>query len=279
MTMGQPVAPAVGIDNGVQMSVGGAMPQMMMPQMMMYPNMQMAPVDPRFAKLQAFCAKHEMDTTTFECLKQLVNYEIVIVADDSGSMATSLKEHRDVTRWDELKDTIYALIDLATCVDTNGTDLYFLNRGVCKNVTDVDAVNHAFKHGPKGSTPLGAVFKKVISEKYSNEKKLLILIATDGVPNEGEDEFYKLVETRCGGKIPKEVLQDRIRIGFMACSDVKSEVKYLNKMDKKIPGVDTTDDFNAEKKQTKNPNFNKAMYIAKAILGPVDSRFDQVDRK
>lgn len=231
-----------------------------------------------FTKLINFCVENQIDPFTMENLKQLTNWEIIVVADDSGSMSTPLSDNPRMTRWEELKNTMSKLIELATCLDANGVDLYFLNRGVLKNVMDVRQVTHAFNKGPSGTTPTRDVFDRIMREKYNGEKNLLLLIATDGAPNNmNEEQFFNYIKAR-GGFGPEEVLQSKVRISFLICSDNKKDVKFLNQMDK-IPGVDVTDDYDSEKKQTKNPYFNRVSYIAKALLGPVDARYDAVDRK
>jgi hypothetical protein len=48
-----------------------------------------------------------------------------------------------------------------------------------------------FKNKPKGFTPLPRVLEQVLSDisRYVNEKKLLIIIATDGEPTDDNGKF------------------------------------------------------------------------------------------
>ena len=67
-------------------------------------------------------------------------------------------------------------------MDSNGVDVYFLNRKPLMNVTDSRMVQQEFNNRPQGLTPLAAALRSIIAAKRSQtfEKKLLILIATDG---------------------------------------------------------------------------------------------------
>lgn len=59
-------------------------------------------------------------------LKRLESFEIVLILDDSGSMATPLQQPgagafaRTVTRWDELKQTVGIIVDIAAIMDKDG---------------------------------------------------------------------------------------------------------------------------------------------------------------
>ena len=67
-------------------------------------------------------------------------------------------------------------------MDSNGVDVYFLNRDPMLNVTNTQNVHHMFNSPPQGLTPLVPALRRILASKRSltYEKKLLILIATDG---------------------------------------------------------------------------------------------------
>jgi len=67
-------------------------------------------------------------------------------------------------------------------MDSNGVDIYFLNREPALNVTNVQNIRHIFNNPPQGLTPLVPAIRRILAAKRSQafEKKLLILIATDG---------------------------------------------------------------------------------------------------
>lgn len=67
-------------------------------------------------------------------------------------------------------------------MDANGVDVYFLNRDPVPNVTNGQNVRHIFQRPPDGMTPLVRALRQILQAKrnLTYEKKLLILIATDG---------------------------------------------------------------------------------------------------
>ncbi len=73
-------------------------------------------------------------------------------------------------------------MDIASVVDPNGVDVYFLNREPMLNVTNGNYIRQAFNIPPQGLTPLVPALRRIIAAKASQtyNKKLLILIATDG---------------------------------------------------------------------------------------------------
>merc|ERR1712224_734765 len=93
----------------------------------------------------------------------LEDFEMVVIADDSGSMTLPAPppECRKLgvstpSRWDELKHTVSLMVDLGCCFDKSGIDVHFLNRGSIKGVAgsaDPRFVQ-AFRNNPNGRTPL-----------------------------------------------------------------------------------------------------------------------------
>jgi hypothetical protein len=67
-------------------------------------------------------------------------------------------------------------------MDANGVDVYFLNREPMMNVSNSANIRHAFNNRPQGLTPLVPALRQIFAAKrgLSYDKKLLVLIATDG---------------------------------------------------------------------------------------------------
>jgi hypothetical protein len=74
------------------------------------------------------------------------------------------------------------VVDIAATMDSNGVDVYFLNREPVLNVNNLQNMRHVFNSPPQGLTPLVPALRRILAAKRSQtfEKKLLILIATDG---------------------------------------------------------------------------------------------------
>ncbi|CAF1209767.1 unnamed protein product [Adineta steineri] len=117
-----------------------------------------------------------------EKLNKLKGYEIVFICDDSGSMKAPLGDVTNPlgpqkTRWDELKETVSIVVDLASVFDPDGIDVYFLNRESMVNVRKSSELENIFAVEPEGSTPIVPVLRQVLREKRNQiyERKLLIL--------------------------------------------------------------------------------------------------------
>jgi hypothetical protein len=121
-----------------------------------------------------------------ERLLILQDFEIVIVCDDSGSMKTPV-DGTQRTRWDELCSIVKIIIEIGVVLDSNGVDMYFLNRGSFCNVKDSRVVEQAFGPHPTGYTPLVPVLKTIFESSLADrgrDKKLLVFVATDGIPTD-----------------------------------------------------------------------------------------------
>ena len=120
---------------------------------------------------------------------------------------------------------------------------------------------------PTGPTPIVRILRYVLREKQLEiqERKLLILIATDGVPtNEHGQQDIKSFEyalrydRKPVQRVPVTIIactDDNDCIGYVICSQLCSsshafdKYRYLNDWDKKIPNLDVADDYRSEKKE------------------------------
>lgn len=73
-------------------------------------------------------------------------------------------------------------VDISATMDSNGVDVYFLNREPMFNVSNGEYVRQAFNMPPNGMTPLVPALRRILAAKQNQPygKNLLILIATDG---------------------------------------------------------------------------------------------------
>ncbi|KAJ9458807.1 hypothetical protein DIPPA_24395 [Diplonema papillatum] len=235
-------------------------------------------------KLDGVLRKHNVTIAEAQDLMLLLEYDVVVICDDSGSMqASALPANMratspPLTRWDELKSTVGQIIDIATCLDDNGIDLHFLNRESVLGVGSTSDARflQAFNRPPSGGTPLCTRMQKIVAET-SGPKPVLLIVATDGVPNEGPQGFKELVLNVLNRRITQHVF----KIQVMVCTPNDDDVEWLNDLDCALDGFDVTDDYFTEKaevdKTRRYPQFRKSDYIMKALLGPVCPRFDRQD--
>lgn len=227
-------------------------------------------------------------------LRALEGFEIAMILDDSTSMRTPVIDHdlenlspfdKLPTRWDELKQIVSIVVDLAATLDPDGIDIYFLNRAPLLHVTDSSQLNETFSYPPNGPTPITRVLSYLLNLKRShvNDRKLLILIATDGVPTDdnGLEDLAGLEKVLRNERYPSI---ERIYVTFIACTNDLQSVAYLNNFDKKIPFIDVLDDYYSERAevlavQGKKFPFSYGDYVVKLLMGSVDQWFDKLDEK
>jgi len=237
-------------------------------------------------RLAHIAALFEIRPDWLSFLRALYNYNIYMVIDDSGSMGSVVDAGKDPyapvrSRWDELKETVRIVAEIATIFDRDGIDLYFLNRPDVHNVSCYEQIQENFRAPPCGYTPLADTLKRIFREKDMDirEKPTMVIIATDGAPtdtrgNPDIDNFTKVLMSK----------HKNVVVSVLACTDDESAVGYLNKLDVMVPNMDVVDDFRSERKevlsaQGKNFHFTFGDYVVKALLGPINPYFDSLDEK
>ena len=160
---------------------------------------------------------------------------------------------------------------------------YYYLRGLSpiRNVRSQSDLIAAFQNKPQGLTPLPRILNKVLDEFSStiqlNEKKLLIIIATDGEPTDDQGRTaipqFKHALLRRTNKMFTSVV---------VCTDDDNSSSYLNKWDVELPNLDVVDDFRSEKKQVQkakghNFRFSFGDYVAKCLVGSIDQELDKLD--
>ncbi|CAF1421909.1 unnamed protein product [Adineta steineri] len=241
----------------------------------------------RSPNFDQFVNRYEISPSFAERLHKLKGYEIVFICDDSGSMTAPIGENTNPlqnqrTRWDELKQTVSIVVELASILDTDGVDVYFLNREPMLNVRNSSDLEIVFAMDPEGATPIVPVLRQVLKDKRNQiyERNLLVLIATDGVPTDERErtDIHTLEHVLKNERKPT----NQIPVTFIVCTDDDESMAYLNDWDKKIPNLDVVDDYRSERKQIQacrgtNMAFSFGDYIVKILLGGIDSWFDDWD--
>ncbi|CAF4189583.1 unnamed protein product [Rotaria sordida] len=90
----------------------------------------------------------------------------------------------------------FIYINILSSFDPNDIDIFFLNCQRMRNVRHTEQLIPVFAIPPAGSTPIVRMLRQVLQEKQVEiqERKLLILIATDGVPtDDGGQQHIKRV--------------------------------------------------------------------------------------
>ena len=251
------------------------------------PNQSLLYTD-REALLRDFFRKYEISPTFQEDIDTIRKYDIVIIADDSGSMAEPSKylsyrtgKFVEKTRWDELQETLEVIVELAILLDDDGIDLWFLNvENPIKNITSKQTIMDQFNRRPQGRTPLTKVLLRVMQESSASGKPKLILIATDGEPNTDDgyndcDNFLRVLKTRN---------VNMNRVGILACTTSDKQMEWLERVDVEAEHVDVVDDFLSEREQIlkiqgRGFTYSHGDHILKMLLGPILQKYDDLDEK
>jgi len=239
-------------------------------------------------KLQHVLNRFQITIAEANDLVALQDYEIVVIADDSSSMnsGSAPPDQRQLgssmqTRWQELRETLSLIVDLGGCFDATGLDIFFLNRPALKGVRSSEdwAFRRAFWSPAKGSTPLTETLETVVQE-CGSERPVLLFILTDGQPNGGVPAFRQAIREI----VTKQSTSHTFRIQIMACTGDEAAVGYLDEIDREFSEVDCTDDYYSEMQQVlkearRVKKFTRGDWCMKAMLGPISSKFDNLDEK
>lgn len=261
-------------------------PQVVVVQQYVAPPTYAQHVDPNVL-FRDLMRKHEIRNEFAGRLLNLQGFEIVILCDDSGSMNTPTNNGAGglgMTRWRELATTVNIVVDIASLMDPTGIDLYFLNRDPVLNVRDGSQLRPVFDVAPSGGTNIARTLRQILRDKTPvlKERKLLILIATDGEPtnDHGNIDTATLRNILRNERNPI----DKVFVTFLACTDDQATMEYLNKWDKEIKNLDVVDDYASEraeilKVQGTRYRFTFGDYVVKALMGGIDKFFDKLDEK
>lgn len=151
---------------------------------------------------------------------------------------------------------------------------------MAKNVRCPEDLIPHMATAPNGYTPLSRVLASVLSNNSPSslgEKKLLVIIVTDGEPTDdnGKADISGF----------KAVLKSRAKSVYttvVSCTDEADTMSYLNNWDRAMPRLDVVDDYKSEKNevlrvQGRSFRFTFGDYVVKSLLGSIDPSLDNLD--
>lgn len=221
----------------------------------------------------------DMPHTMIQDLLRCAGTEIVVIADDSGSMTVG-------NRWMELQQSLSSLLQLLLAIDDGGGfELRFLNhqppagmglQDGSVRIHSMADLNQCWQWAsPNGRTPLGAHCRHYLSaHSLPNGQKRLLMIFTDGEPS---DVNFNQLQQIIRSKNHKQMF-----VSCMMCTDEDCVVEQYNRYIDPIPGVDVNDDYKSEKKEVKKKmrkNLSVNEYLGKCVLGPMMKKYDNMDGK
>jgi hypothetical protein len=235
--------------------------------------------------------QYEVSMVEAEKLLKLQEYDLIVIADDSGSMnRTDAGETGTDSRWSELGTTLKLIVSLGCCFDEDGIDIYFLNREKLNNVKSADdpKLKAALERQPAGTTPLTKTLAQVVSDRENAvkanpslaEKPVLLLLFTDGVPDgvpkskNGAVQFGEALTKVLKGQSTKL----KFNCQLFACTGKEEDIAWARRLDDELKELDMCDDYITEKgymdKEGAYSKFTRGDWCMKAMLGAIDPTYD-----
>jgi len=165
---------------------------------------------------------------------KLSEYDFVVVADTSGSMAEPVKAGSTITRWVAMQESLRTLIRDVSKIDEDGIGLVQLG-GSCQswdNVTEANALNIFKDLSPRGGTPLAEALTAAFKLAGKSAKKDMIVVYTDGVPNDPE-AVKKVIVAQAN----MQASDDALTILIVQVGDDAEATKFLKGLDDNLKGA------------------------------------------
>lgn len=167
-------------------------------------------------------------------IDRLSEFDFVIGIDTSGSMGEPVKAGSDTTRWEAVQESAIAMIRDAQKIDQDGLGLVLFGAKVesFDGVT-VDKAREIFAtHAPRGTTPLAEALDACFALAGKSDKKDVIIIFTDGVPDDKAAAAQRIIQQANG-----QQNDDDCTVLFIQVGDDASATKYLKSLDDDLKGA------------------------------------------
>lgn len=161
-------------------------------------------------------------------IARLSEFDFVIAIDTSGSMAEPVKAGSNRTRWEAVQESAMTLIRDVQAIDQDGLGLVLFGRQVesFDGVTADKAREVFAAHGPRGSTPLAEALDAAFALAGKSDKKDMIIVFTDGVPDDREAAAKRIV-----AQANNQANDDDCTVLFIQVGDDAAATRYLQSLD------------------------------------------------
>lgn len=164
----------------------------------------------------------------------LTEYDIIIAIDTSGSMGDTVKAGASITRWSAVQESAITIIREAQQIDSDGLGLVLFGGNVesFDGVT-VDKAREVFaSKSPRGGTPLAEGLTAALGLAGKSAKKDLIIVFTDGVPNDPQAAAKVIVDA--SQSLEKD---EDLTFLFIQVGDDVHATAYLKSLDDDLKGA------------------------------------------
>lgn len=193
-------------------------------------------------------------------LNSAKEYDYILCVDQSGSMGEASLRMEGRTRWNEAEEFTEGLARFAETVDDDGlTVIKFNSTAKTYDGVKADAVKDLFtKNSPGGSTNLAAALEAAFTKKFSTNKKAIIFVLTDGIP-----DSQTAVEKSIINAANKLEDSSQINLVFVQIGDDPSAAKFLDHLDNELTGKAKYDIVNSmDRTQAESLTMAQLMYQA-----------------
>lgn len=171
---------------------------------------------------------------TTEQAALLSEFNFIVAVDASGSMGeTDMPGGK--SRWEYMQETLVAFTREILTIDTDGIEVVAFGG---QNITSVsgktaDAVKLIFStRSPRGSTPLAQALTESLKLAKLSDKKAVILVFTDGVPDDRAEAARVIVN-----QANSQETDDECTILFIQVGHDVAATKYLRSLDDGLIGA------------------------------------------
>jgi len=257
------------------------------------PNIQLRPEHE--AALLQFAAQNEVNPVFMPVLRRLVAYDVVVICDDSGSMQAPADPNIPyVSRWQELQQNMQLLLNCTQCFGMV-VDVYFLNRGVFRNIANYGQLLPGFAAPPAGGTNIVRTMQQVWADRRIGPdlgRPLIVHLFTDGHPtNDAWQEDMAGLEywLRNRSAIRQTYFSIALCTDEDEIGDMYRPIEFRQKgvngwtgSECGVPGVDVSEDYRGEVQDVKrfrgpNCRFTMGDYVVKFLLGAIEPTVHSFD--
>lgn len=179
-----------------------------------------------------------MNTTTSiltplaAALARLTGFDFIVAIDASGSMGEPTTAGGAKSRWDAVQETAVSLTrDIATIDDDGlGVVMFSGTNITSQDGCNVDAVRKIFtERSPRNGTPLAGALTACLTLAAKSDKKKMIVVFTDGVPDDGPAAAKVIID-----QSKKQETDDELTFVFIQVGDDAKAGAYLKSLDDEL---------------------------------------------
>ena len=187
---------------------------------------------------------------------ELKNIDAILVLDKSGSMGEASMRLKGKTKWEEMREQVGSIAREMAKFDDDGLTLVVFSAHA-QTIDGVlpDAVNRVFTESqPKGGTNLTEALEAAVAKARSSKKESVIVVFTDGSPNEPSSAIDVV------NKAGMEFGRPKIGFAFIQIGQDSGAAAFLDKLDDEMK-VDVTASITEE--QAEELNVKQVFWLAR----------------